>query len=30
MELDLIEGVETSTMPQLAKLVAVADKALSF
>ena len=30
MELDLIEGVETSTMPQLASLVAGADKVLTF
>jgi uncharacterized protein involved in oxidation of intracellular sulfur len=29
MELDLIEGVEPSTMPQLARMVAEADKVLT-
>lgn len=30
MELDLLEGLETSTMPQLARLVVGADKVLTF
>lgn len=30
MELDLVEGVEMSTMPQLAQLVVAADKVLTF